>query len=182
MQVLPEYSGCSTRRFKGSLSSVKQEVQSNLWYKVHPVQKCKCFSLRLAVVFAQSIEARCYVENEDVVGAAPPGDAPTAYEWPTILLPAKVQLILEVWWYCHLKWFHSWLWKWRRLLSSDHMNCGTFCRFWGKADKINTNKRMLIQCQARLWTYICIFLNRNSEIYRIWWSPVVFTALFDTDT
>ena len=27
----------------------------------------------LQFVFAQSIEARCQVENEDVVGAAPPG-------------------------------------------------------------------------------------------------------------
>ena len=35
-------------------------------------------------VFAQSIEARCKVENEDVVGAAPPGDAPTTSEWSTI--------------------------------------------------------------------------------------------------
>ena len=33
-------------------------------------------------VFSQSVEARCYVENEDVVGAAPTGDAPTTSEWP----------------------------------------------------------------------------------------------------
>ena len=52
----------------------------------------------LTVVFAQSIEARCYVENEDVVGAAPTDDAPTTSEW-SILLPTKVQLILEVLWY-----------------------------------------------------------------------------------
>ena len=40
----------------------------------------KCFLSHLAVVFAQSIEARCLVENEDVVGAAAIGDAPTASE------------------------------------------------------------------------------------------------------
>ena len=45
---------------------------------------------------AQSIAARCWVENEDVVGAAPTGIAPTTYEWSTIGLPVKVQLILEV--------------------------------------------------------------------------------------
>ena len=39
------------------------------------------------------------VENEDVVGAAPTGDAPTTPEWSTILLPTQVPLILEVWWY-----------------------------------------------------------------------------------
>ena len=50
---------------------------------------------RLAVVFAQSIEARCYVENEDVVGATPTGDAPTTSEWSTILLPTQARLILE---------------------------------------------------------------------------------------
>ena len=50
----------------------------------------------LAVVFAQSIEARCQVENEDVVGAAPTGDAPTTSELSTMLLPTKVWLILDV--------------------------------------------------------------------------------------
>ena len=40
--------------------------------------------VRLAFVFAQSIEARCYLENEDVVGAAPTGDAPATSEWSTI--------------------------------------------------------------------------------------------------
>ena len=60
-------------------------------------QNLKCYSSRLAVVFAQPIEARCLVENEDVVGAAPAGDAPTTSEWSTILLPTKVRLILEVW-------------------------------------------------------------------------------------
>ena len=54
------------------------------------------FLLHLSVVFAESIEARCYVENEDVVGAAPTGDAPTTSEWSTILLPTKVCLISEI--------------------------------------------------------------------------------------
>ena len=36
------------------------------------------------------------VENEDVVGAAPTGDAQTTSEWSTILLPTEVHLILEV--------------------------------------------------------------------------------------
>ena len=48
-------------------------------------------------VFAN--KARCQVENEDVVGAAPTGDAPTTSEWSTILLPTKVRLILETWRY-----------------------------------------------------------------------------------
>ena len=48
---------------------------------MHQIPELKCFSSRLAVVFAQSNEARCYVENEDVVGAAPTGDAPTTSEW-----------------------------------------------------------------------------------------------------
>ena len=39
------------------------------------------------------------VENEDVVGAAPTGDAPTTSEWSNILLPTKVRLILEIWRY-----------------------------------------------------------------------------------
>ena len=59
------------------------------------------FPSRPAIVFAQSIEARCYVRNEDVVGAGPTGDASATYEWSTILLP-KVRLILEVWRYFKL--------------------------------------------------------------------------------
>ena len=42
--------------------------------------KIKRFSSRLAVVFAQSIEARRQVGNKDIVGAAPTGDAPTPSE------------------------------------------------------------------------------------------------------
>ena len=66
---------------------------------MHQIPKLKCFSSRLAVVFAQYIEAKWWVENEDVVGAAPTGDAPTTSEWSTIWLPTKVQLILETWRY-----------------------------------------------------------------------------------
>ena len=51
---------------------------------MHQITKLKLFPSRLAAVFVQSIEARCYVENEDVVGAAPKGDAPTTSEWSTI--------------------------------------------------------------------------------------------------
>ena len=40
---------------------------------VHQIPKLKCLSPRLAVVFMQSVEARCKVENEDVVGATPTG-------------------------------------------------------------------------------------------------------------
>ena len=50
------------------------------------IPKIKCFSSRLAVVFAQSIEAvHVLVENEDVVRAALTGDAPNTPEWQTIL-------------------------------------------------------------------------------------------------
>ena len=66
-------------------------------YKPHQIPKLKCFSSRFAVASAQSIEARCSVEDEDVVGAAPTGDAPTTSEKSAIILPAKVRLILEVW-------------------------------------------------------------------------------------
>ena len=64
---------------------------------MHQIPKLKRFSFRLAVVFAQSSEIRCWAENEDVVGTAPTGDAPTISEWSTILLPTRVRLILEVW-------------------------------------------------------------------------------------
>ena len=51
---------------------------------MHQIPKLKWFSSRLAFVFARSIEAMCWVENEAVVGAAPTGDAPTTSEWSAI--------------------------------------------------------------------------------------------------
>ena len=39
------------------------------------------------------------MDNEDVVGAAPTGEAPTTTELSTMILPTKVRLILEVWRY-----------------------------------------------------------------------------------
>ena len=65
--------------------------------KTHQIPRLQWFSSRPVVVSAQYIEARCSVENEDVVGAAPTGDAPTTSEWSTILLPTKVRVILQVW-------------------------------------------------------------------------------------
>ena len=45
------------------------------------------------------------MENEDVVGSAPTGDAPTTSEWSTIYWPIKVHLLLETWWY--VGWNHG---------------------------------------------------------------------------
>ena len=55
--------------------------------------------LVILVAFAQTVETRCSVENEDVDGAAPTGDAPTISEWWTFLLPTKVHLVLDFWEY-----------------------------------------------------------------------------------
>ena len=54
---------------------------------------------RHTFVFAQYIEAKCWVDNEDVVGAVPAGDGPTTSEYSTMLLLTKVRLILEISWY-----------------------------------------------------------------------------------
>ena len=70
-------------------------VPSSLYYKLHQIPTLKRFSYCLVAIFAESLEARCQVENEDVVGAAPIGDAPTTSEWSTILLPTKVRLVLR---------------------------------------------------------------------------------------
>ena len=62
------------------------------------IPKRKCWSSRFEVGFALSIKDRRYVDNEDVVAAAPTGGAPTTSKWSTILLPTKVRLLLEAWW------------------------------------------------------------------------------------
>ena len=82
----------------GNLST----LPSSLKYKTPQIPTLKRFSYCLAAVFTESLEAGCQVANEDVVGAAPTGGAPTTSEWSTILLPTKVWLILEVlrYWWC----------------------------------------------------------------------------------
>ena len=47
-------------------------------------------------MLCQSTEALCSVKNEDVVEAAPTGDAPTTSELSTISMPIKVPLMIEV--------------------------------------------------------------------------------------
>ena len=54
--------------------------QRNVPSNLYQIPKLECFSSHLAVVVAQSIDARCSVKNKYVVGAAPTGDAPTASE------------------------------------------------------------------------------------------------------
>ena len=51
--------------------------QTYVYHKFSNITRTKPQDLN---VYAQSIEARCYVKNEDVVGAAPTGDAPTTSE------------------------------------------------------------------------------------------------------
>ena len=83
-------------KYKGSIWLFWRTLPSNRSYHF---PQLKCFSSRLAVVFAQSTEIMSLVKNEDALGAAPTGDAPITSEWSRILSPTKVRLILEVWWY-----------------------------------------------------------------------------------
>ena len=76
---------------------------------MYQIPKLKCFSSRLALVLAQSIEARCSVENVDVVGTTPTDAAPTTSEWSTILPSTKVPLISEVWEYHKEHWRNQYL-------------------------------------------------------------------------
>ena len=66
---------------------------SNIRCTISQTLNVSCLALHLSLL--KSIEARYYVENEDVVGAAPTGDAPSTTEWLTIILPTRVHLILE---------------------------------------------------------------------------------------
>ena len=89
---LPCYYDCSRasdttlKNFNKLISQIYQLV-SNLQYDLHWILKLKCFSSRLAIVFAQPIEARRSIQNQDIVEASPTGDGPTTSEWWTILLP-----------------------------------------------------------------------------------------------
>ena len=64
-------------------------LPANLWCSTQQITTLKCLSSRLAVVVAKSIEARCLIANEGVVGALQAGDTPTTSEWSIILLHTK---------------------------------------------------------------------------------------------
>ena len=54
-------------------------LQNSIYHQTSNIRHTKSKNLnvsRLVLHLAQSIKPRCWVENEDVVGAAPPGDAP----------------------------------------------------------------------------------------------------------
>ena len=44
-------------------TKLKKLLPQNLQYKSHQIPKLKCFSYRLAVVFAQYIEVKCSVDH-----------------------------------------------------------------------------------------------------------------------
>ena len=48
--------------------------------------------LVLQLPLANPLKPGVEVENEDLVGAGPTGDAPTTFEWSTISLPTVVHL------------------------------------------------------------------------------------------
>ena len=55
------------------------------------------FRLALQLCLPNLFKPGVYVENEDVVGAAPTGYAPIKSEWSTNRVLTKVRLILEIW-------------------------------------------------------------------------------------
>ena len=75
---------------------LERTLPSNLIYKPHQIQIFKCFCLVLQLSLPNPLNSGINsIGNEDVVGAAPAGDAPTTSEWSSILLPSRVRLILE---------------------------------------------------------------------------------------
>ena len=52
--------------------------------KTHRIPNLKCLSSSLAVVFSQSIEAKCLFQNEYVVGTASTVVAPAISKWSTM--------------------------------------------------------------------------------------------------
>ena len=77
--ITPQLKGAHLNRI-----AMKYRQVSNI--KTQQIPTLKRFSYCLAAVFGESLEARCQVENEDVVGAAPTGNAPTTSERSTIFV------------------------------------------------------------------------------------------------
>ena len=90
----------------------------------------------------QSVEARCWAENEDAVGAAPTGDAPTAFEWSENVLP-KLHLILEFW----RQWWRSYprtLWdSTDTFTTTGEQACDTLITCYGSHVSVPSNRFLM---------------------------------------
>ena len=84
----------------------------------------KCFSSHLAVVSAQSIEAKCLVENEDVVGAV---HCSNYIRVINNLLPTKMALILKVW-----QWVKYSILPIKRTLPNKSTHINNITMLWAK--------------------------------------------------
>ena len=117
---------------------------------------CQTFSIRHTKSQHLSSEARCYLENAGVVGAAPIGDAPTTSEWSTILLPTKVRLELEVWRYTLMLPVISHDLRLMRhqcnIIDDSYDWRHIICSAW------NSNSPV-IRCESIKWLYICDLLR-----------------------
>ena len=79
--------------------------------RLHQIPKLKCFLSQLAVVFIQYIEAKCYVENEDVVWAAPISPIRLyRSEFPKMVL-YKIRVICYMAWINQEQWSKLCQWK-----------------------------------------------------------------------
>ena len=91
-----------------------------LYVPTHQNLKLKWFPSHLAVVFVQYIEAKCWVENEDVVGAVLTDNASTTSEWSTTSLPeirdftAPLIMVPSV-----LIWIHIYISRFPRVTSNE---------------------------------------------------------------
>ena len=74
-------------RLQLHLPEAEETILQNLYMFL--VLSCSC----LCPIHSSQV----LIKNEDVVGAAPTGDAPATSEWSTISSPTEVPLILEVW-------------------------------------------------------------------------------------
>ena len=81
--VDPHNSDNITKTEQGTKPVYTVKYRVYLKYKSLQIPRLKYFTPPLAVVFVQPIEASSSVENEDVVGAAPAGDASATTEWST---------------------------------------------------------------------------------------------------
>ena len=112
--------------------------------------------------------------NEDVVGAAPTGGAPTSSEWLTIVLPTKVRLILDIWRYSYM-WKHhytinDWVFTlfdsrvWIRMFYSIHIHV-SFCIGLLMVTQSRVNTYVLFHPYIRFILHRFTYGNTSHWIY-----------------
>ena len=131
--------------------------------------------LVLQLSLPNTLKAR-EVENEDVVGAVPTGDAPTTAVWSTFLLPTKVRLVLETLRYVPPKWAYN------AVVTTYKVNTPSM-NIWWRSGQLERLQRFLYRVDMYAEEFFLHIVCKQIKSYTLHISnsrPIIMVAISST--